>query len=116
MQPAQATKPTNVVIVLDGTTEAQSWVDLLVVQARSGVGGWPHAHPTIPPSQITVSELNSAIGRFFVMDGRPWSVPGDGYPPLDQPGHPVADPGAGDPGNRGTRAHNLLHSLIGNFH
>jgi hypothetical protein len=116
MQPARATKPTNVVTVLDGTAEAQSWVDILVVQARSGVGDWPHAHPVIPPSQITMPELDSAIGRFFVMDGRPWSVPSDGYPPLDPPGRPVADPHGGDPGNRGTRGHNLLHSLLGDFH
>ncbi|HWS38057.1 MAG TPA: hypothetical protein VN408_35645 [Actinoplanes sp.] len=116
MQPARVTKPTNVVTVLDGPEEAQSWMDTVVAQARSGTGDWPHAHPIIPPGQITVSELHSVIGRFFVLDGRPWSVPGDGYPPLDLPLVPIDDPNGADPGSRGTRAHNLLHSLLGNFH
>jgi hypothetical protein len=116
MQPVRATKPTNVVTVLDGTAEAQFWVDTLVAQARSGAGDWPHAHPVIPSGQITLVELHSAIGRYFVMDGRPWSVPRDGYPPLDPSPLPVADPHDGDAGNRGTRGHNLLHSLLGDFH
>jgi hypothetical protein len=116
MQPARAAKPTNVVTVLDGTAEAQSWVDTLVAQARSGTADWPHAHPAIPPSRITLSGLHAAIERYFVLDGRPWSVPRDGYPLLGLSPHPVADPHGGDSGNRGTRSHNLLHSLLGDFH
>ena len=123
MRPARATKPTKPttptdgpVTVSDGTAEAQAWVDTLVAQARSGTGDWPHEHPAIPATRITLAQLHLAIETCWFVDQRPWSVQRDGYPPLE-PGSSRLTAGRGDdPGNRGSMSHNLLHNILGDFH
>jgi hypothetical protein len=120
MQPARATKPNkpsgSVVTVSDGTAEAQAWVDTLVARAQTGAGDWPHAHPAIPATRITLSQLHFAIEHNFVVDQRPWKVAQDGYPPLDPSPSQLTAGRGDDPGSRGSMSHNLLHSILGDFH
>ncbi|MFI7547877.1 hypothetical protein [Actinoplanes sp. NPDC049599] len=120
MQPAKDTTPMppsgGPVTVVDGTAEAQEWVDTLVAQARTGTGDWPHKHPAVPAARITLAQLHVAIEHNYFADGRPWSVERDGYPPLEPgPAGLGARPDE-DPGNRGSMSHNLLHSILGDFH
>ena len=120
MQPARATKPTKPtggpVTVSDGTAEAQAWVDTLVAKAQKGADDWPHPHPSVPATRITLSQLHVAIEHNFVVDQRPWSVERDGYPPLEPDPSQATAGGDEDPGNRGSMSHNLLHSILGDFH
>ena len=65
---------------------------------------------------MTRARLWQAVAGNFQFNGAPWSVPEHGYPALvGPPMTSVAAPPPSDP-NRGSMSHNLLHSILGNFH
>ncbi|MEU4624777.1 hypothetical protein AB0G04_32995 [Actinoplanes sp. NPDC023801] len=106
----------TIVLVSDGEPVDQRFVDLLVTAGQSGEGDWPHAHPRIPRSVITRAQLWRAVAENFRFDGEPWSVPDHGYPSLvGPPATSVVDPPPEEP-NRSSVSHNLLHSILGDFH
>jgi hypothetical protein len=107
----------HLVLVSDGQPEDQQWVDAFIASAQSGAGDWPHTHPDIPRTSVTVDRLWKAIADNVQFDGVPWSVAEQGYPPFagTEPAMIVSPPPPGDP-NRGSVSHNLLHSILGNFH
>jgi hypothetical protein len=117
----------NPVVLVDGTAEAKAWLGDLVAQARGGLGDWPHPHPAIPAARITLAQLHNAISANYTVDGKPWSVAQQGYPPL-QGGPPSVAAVAGggptdvaavhppDDPSKGSSSHNVLHSILGDFH
>jgi hypothetical protein len=104
-------------IVAPKTTppQFQGWLDAVVEAARKGApGDWPHAHPDLPSTEITMATFKRAVEANFESSGEPWSLERHGLPPL--PGED-ADHKAGDPDpNKGSSYHNLMHSLLGDFH
>ncbi|MFD2767971.1 hypothetical protein [Micromonospora eburnea] len=110
------------VLVTDGTPDVQQWLDKVVDAARLGTpGDWPHPHTEIPRAVITLDRLAKEIAVCFAFAGVPWSLAEDGLPPLPgaQPGSTselaARDPGHTDP-TKGSAYHNLMHSLLGDFH
>jgi hypothetical protein len=101
--------------------EAGAWLSGLLETAVSGTGTMPHPHPDIPAAEITFEQLCRAIADNYSINGRPWSVPEDGYPPV--PGvsmrgetESARSTEHDDPGTLGSAGHNLLHNLLGDFH
>ena len=114
----QRTNQVSDVVVLNGVPADQQWMDQVTASARKGGDDWPHPHQSLPTGQVTQVELYKLIAAAFAVAGRPWSVATDGYPPIDgavsaiAPPPPTDDP---DP-SRGSSMHNLLHSILGDFH
>lgn len=112
----QPTNQVSDVIVVDGTPQAQAWMDAVVTSARAGGTDWPHPHDKIPRGRVTLERLHATIAAQFNRDGRPWKVEVDGYPPVTGE---IATAAAREPHedpSRGSAMHNLLHSILGNFH
>lgn len=118
------TKPETAsrVVVIDGTPEAQQWLDTFIHAAQAGTpGDWPHPHAGIPGRRIKMSDLVAAIAMNFADADGAWSIADRGFPP--PPGGEVSvSAGAAnaprppeDP-SKGSAYHNLLHSLLGDFH
>jgi hypothetical protein len=120
--PAVETTPRkHLVVVVDGTEEIQKWLDEIVAAARRGGpgDGWPHPHPDIPHGQVTVGQLAQAVEKCFAVEGRPWSVVRQGFPPPpgDTGGRAPSDGGGSvNPRPRNSDFHNLMHNLLGDFH
>jgi hypothetical protein len=117
MDEVDAAVNVRLVVVSDGGPEDQQWMDAFVASAQSGAGDWPHTHSSIPQASVTLDRLWTAIADNVQLGGAPWSVAELGYPPLTgtEPAMIAAPPPSDDP-NRGSISHNLLHSILGNFH
>ncbi|KXK60751.1 hypothetical protein AWW66_17255 [Micromonospora rosaria] len=106
---------TSAVVVVDGTVEVQQWLDDVLAAARLGSpGDWPHSHSDVPRATVTLDEVAKAIGACFTADGVPWSVALLGLPPL--PGEPFPVLAGTHHPAKGSAYHNMLHSLLGDFH
>jgi hypothetical protein len=104
----QETVRKHLVTIQGASAEVQGWVDAFITSARTGTGDWPHAHSTIPMTQVPLATFTHAmeeIGWALTADGPVERTPAPG-PVLD----PVPDP------DKGSAYHNLLHSLLGDFH
>lgn len=113
----QPTNQISDVIVLGGVPGDQHWMDQVTSAARKGAGDWPHPHEPLPRGHVTQAMLYKLIATQFAVDGRPWSVATDGYPPIDDAESSIASPPSDDPDpSRGSSMHNLLHSILGDFH
>lgn len=108
----------RLVTLIDGSPDAQIWVDALVVAAQQGVGNWPHPHPDIPRRSITLAQLWDAIENSFTVGGEPWSITAFGFPPLPTlpPGARVGDREPDPPTNNGSLLHDAAHAVLGDFH
>ncbi|MFG1610286.1 hypothetical protein [Actinoplanes sp. NPDC049265] len=119
MHNTDAAADLELVIVGDGGPADQQWMDAFIMSAQSGAGDWPHGHPDIPRTTVTRDQVWLAIAENVQIDGGPWSVAELGYPPITGPSSPMLAarprPPHDDP-NRGSVSHNLLHSILGNFH
>lgn len=104
----------RLVTVVDGSPDAQVWVDALVAAAQQEVGNWPHPHLNIPRQQISLAKLWNAVERSFTLDGRPWSIVMYGFPRLPNLPHTGGKPA--DPDNDGSMLHNATHLAFGDFH
>ncbi|WP_158277821.1 hypothetical protein [Pseudosporangium ferrugineum] len=117
MQNTEIAASARLVLVDDGGPEDQQWMDQFIASALSGEGDWPHAHPGIPRTVVSLDQVWRAIAANIRADGEPWSVRELGYPPL--PGTvpaSIAAPPPPDHPNKGSTSHNLLHSILGDFH
>ena len=105
----------RLVTVIDGSADAQIWVNALVAAAQEGVGNWPHPHLDIPLQRISLATLWKAIEDSFTANGQPWSIVVLGFPQL-----PNLPPGTGrepDPDdNNGSMLHDAMHAALGDFH
>jgi hypothetical protein len=109
------------VVLDDGSTAAQHWLDQAVQAAVAGSPGeWPHAHSQVPSTNVSLSTLVHAIENSFWVGNQPWSVVTMGFPPppgaVIGPTQLAGDPPPDDDMSRGSMYHNMLHSLLGNFH
>lgn len=87
-------------------------MDAVVEAARQGApGDWPHAHPDLPAAQVPLATFLQCVADTFTVEGRPWSIARDGLPPL-----PGEDGPPGSVPNSGSKFHNLMHGLLGDFH
>jgi len=104
--------------IVDAPDDVQQWVDALVEAARVGGGEFPHPHPDPPSRVLTLADLLHAIERTYSFGGVPWSIVERGFPPIDGTAALPAIKHDDDPvwPNSGTSAHNLLHSMLGDFH
>lgn len=94
----------HVIFVVDATAPVQRWVDDFIVQARAGApGDWPHPHPHIPNGRCTVAQFNEALAE-------------NGLPPLGELDFGTSLPSVSDGPNKGSKLHNVLHRLLGDFH
>ncbi|GAB2961827.1 hypothetical protein GCM10027280_58310 [Micromonospora polyrhachis] len=126
----QSTDLVRVVSIVDAPDDVQQWVDALVEAARVGEGDFPHPHPDPPSRVLTLADLLHAIERAYSVGGVPWSIVERGFPPIDgmaatdvtvvieRTAAPATIKHDDDPvrPNSGTSAHNLLHSMLGDFH
>lgn len=100
----------HLVTVLGASEETQQWVDAFIAAAQAGAGDWPHPHPDIPPTVIPLEVFQAAIeagGLGVIAEQRA----GGGAAQA----RPATDPAPDDPSKGGTY-HNVLHSLLGDFH
>jgi len=98
----------HLVTIQGASAEQQNWVDRFIGAARDGTGDWPHAHSHIT---LTVVPLATFV---HAMEEAGWQLTADGPAERNaQPGTTVSPvPGP----NQGTTYHNVLHSLLGDFH
>jgi hypothetical protein len=115
----QAVNQRRILSIVDAPADVQQWVDSFIESARIGGGAaWPHPHPFMPTSTRTLGSLVASIEANFSRNGTAWSVVDNGFPPsTDLPVLAVAAQPSDEPApNVGSAYHNLLHSLLGNFH
>jgi hypothetical protein len=99
--------------IVDAPPSVQQWVDVFIESAVAGTPqtSWPHAHPDVPVSTLSLKDLWMHIEEVFTLNGHPWSVLAMGFPPpVDKPDVPGVTPG-----DRGFY-HTLLHRMLGDFH
>jgi hypothetical protein len=95
----------HLVTILDAPPAVQHWMDAFVAAARTGTGDWPHPHGGIPLTVVplqTFDDVMTQVGWARAAGG-PESTDGVTLPPVPDPG-------------RGGMYHNVLHSLLGDFH
>ena len=98
----------HLVTVLDAAAETQHWVDQFIESARTGADGWPHPHTEITLTVLPLSKFNQA------MEAAGWQLTPEGTIERgSQPGAPISP--IPDP-DQGSTYHNVLHSLLGDFH
>jgi hypothetical protein len=94
----------HLVTVIDASPGVQDWVDQFVASARAGTGGWPHPHDGISRTTIPLARFDAVMAEVG------WARTASGASSGPVPLSPVPDP------NQGGVYHNVLHSLLGNFH
>jgi hypothetical protein len=99
----------HLVTIQDASAEVQAWMDAFVDSARTGTGEWPHAHPVIPMSFVPLATFTHAMEQVG------WGLTADGPVERNPTPGPVLSPVPEDP-DKGSTYHNVLHSLLGNFH
>jgi hypothetical protein len=109
-------------LVVDASDELQEWVDALTTSAMRGGPDWPSpSHAEMPTRVATVAAVWRAIEDNFENQDERWSVATLGLPLLEIEGRTFGVTatsgilGAENP-NSGSRWHNSLHSLLGDFH
>ncbi|WP_203786893.1 hypothetical protein [Paractinoplanes rishiriensis] len=90
----------HLVTVVDAAPAVQAWVDQFIASARAGTGDWPHPHGGIEQTFIPLARFDA------VMAEAGWARTAEGTVPMS----PVPDP------DKGGIYHNVLHSLLGDFH
>jgi hypothetical protein len=98
----------HLVTILDASAEVQHWVDQFVAGARAGAGDWPHQHADIGLTVLPLARFTA------VMAEAGWQITADGsVERSSDPGVPLSPtPGP----SQGSTYHNVLHSLLGDFH
>jgi hypothetical protein len=104
----------RILTIANAPPGVQEWVDAFVEAARAGApGDWPHPHPEVPQKTVSLEALWRRIEENFGSAQGPWSVVANGFPPTLS----VAEQRKGEPDpSKGSSYHNLLHSLLGDFH
>ena len=89
----------HLVTILDAPPEVQHWTDQFIAAARAGTGAWPHPHDGIPMTVVPLATFDAVMAQV-----------GWARTPAGVPADPFPDP------NDGSRWHDALHGLLGNFH
>lgn len=102
------------VLIVDAPPEVQSWVDSFIISAHTGAGNFPHPHPDIPAATLTLAELEQVVRT--ALGSLPWgegAAISGGEVGAARPHH---DPEHDTDPSTGSAYHNLLHSMLGDFH
>jgi hypothetical protein len=103
---SETTDHKRLLTIIDAPAGVQQWVDAFVASARAGTGEWPHPHPTVPMTTVSAATFAQCVEKYL---GEAWWIVAPGSPER-KPAPIPTDP------DSGSAYHNLLHSLLGDFH